>query len=269
MFGIRKTALMIGTAALGFGAASDAAAYVFYMAGDNPLRWYVGRPAYNWTMATVEPEEATWEEAKAIIEAAYDAWIDTPCGLVPEFTYGGTSAATKGTLPTSLAETPDNVVVFIRSRTDWQSSGNQSSWLAITKIANDSLSGEIIDADMEINDGMYKFHYGEEAPPAGSIDFRAMIVHEAGHFFGLDHSQSNVATMYATYSGDPVAARSLDQDDIDGICALYTDVPTWVDRTVKPEPPDDGGGGGCGAGGAVPGLLAGLGVVLGLRRRRR
>ena len=267
MFGIRKSALLLGTAALGFATVADASAYVFYKAGDNPLRWYVGRPAYQWTMATVEPEEATWEEAKALIEEAYDAWIETPCGVVPEFTYGGTSTATKGTLPTSLTEAPDNVIVFIRSRTDWQASGNQSSWLAITKIANDSVSGEIIDADMEINDGMYKFHYGEDAPPAGSIDFRAMIIHEVGHFFGLDHSLSATATMYATYSGDPVDARVLDQDDIDGICALYTDAPTWVDRTVKPEEPKDDGG--CGAGGAVPGLLAGLGVALGLRRRRR
>ncbi len=248
-----------------------ALAYKFYMtsgAAPQPLRWYTERPAYTWTLSTVEPEETDWAGIQALLETAFDAWIDTACGVVPEFTFAGTTDVTAATPPTSLVDTPDNVVVFIKSRTQWQQSGNQSSWLAITKIANNSVNGEIVDADIEINDGMYTFHYGDDAPPSGQIDFKSMIVHEAGHFFGLDHSLDSSATMYATYAGgDPTEARSLETDDVDGICALYADAPAWVDPNAKP--PETGGGddGGCGAGALGGGLLAGLAGLL-FRRRR-
>lgn len=272
MLRFRSSVGLIGAACIGMLSAGDVSAYVFYKTKDtdNPLRWFTGRPTYTWTMSTVEPEESTWDEAKAIIEAAYDVWVDTTCGVVPEFTFGGTTELTAATLPTSLASTPDNMVVFVRTRAQWTDSGNQTSWLAITKIANDSVSGEIVDADIEINDGMYTFHYGEDAPPAGAIDFRAMIVHEAGHFFGLDHSKSASATMYSTYSGDPVGARSIDQDDIDGVCTLYADAPAWVDRTIKPKPPSSDDGGCAGGVGGLGALLGGLGLAaLGRRRRAR
>jgi|GEM_PF-1206902 len=251
--------------------APAASAYEFLKAAKDPtqpVRWWAGRPAYTWTLSTVEPGEGSWADIQGLVETAFDAWIDTPCGLVPDFSFAGTSAATGWTRPETLADTPDNVVVFVTSRAQWQTSGNMSSWLAITKVASDEVTGQIVDTDIEINDGMYTYHYGEGAPASGEIDFRAMIIHEVGHFYGMDHSKVAGATMDGAYaSGNPVDARTLDQDDVDGICALYTDVPQWVDPTVKP--PGSGDDGGCesGAGrGLLGGLLGLLAIAFGRRR---
>jgi hypothetical protein len=252
-----RSTLLASALALALSVPAAALAWTFYTTEDvedpQPLRWFTGRPEYLWRLATQAPGEAAWEDIAPLVEAGHDAWIGTPCGTVPEFGYGGPSEATAATLPKTLADSPDNLVVFVDSKVQWQESGNQSSWLAITKIASDARSGEIIDADVEINDGMYTFWYGDGPGPASTIDFRAMIAHEIGHFYGLDHSTVDGAVMEARYdAGAP--RRALTEDDSGGVCALYADAPPWVDRTVRE---DTGGSGGCG-GGRTDGLLAAL-----------
>lgn len=244
----------------------DASAYTFYMTAksDEPLRWWM-RPMLPFSLATVEPEEATLLEVQPLIERAFETWIDTSCGRVPEVTYQGTRAHVRATTPSSLRSEPDNLIVFIRSASTWASFGNSPTWIAITKIAHDPSTGEIVDADVEINDGGYVFSY-DDSPAANEVDFLSMLTHELGHFYGLDHSLEASATMFATYATSPadaMEARSLSQDDIDGVCTLYIDVPVH-----KTPPPDDET---CGAGGG--GLVGGLGglalllVVNGHRRR--
>ena len=51
-------------------------------------------------------------------------------------------------------------------------------------------------------------------------DVQAIATHEIGHLLGLGHSQLSNATMYAAYTGS-TGARSLHQDDVDGVCSLY------------------------------------------------
>lgn len=244
----------------------DTRAYTFYMTKNSefPLRWWQ-RPEMIFTLSTVPPEETDAGSIQALIESAFDTWITTSCGLVPEVVYAGTSDAARATTPTSLRTEPDNLIVFIRSASEWTSSGNSPTWIAITKIAHDPDSGEIVDADIEINDGGYVFSY-DDSPTRNQVDFLSMITHELGHFYGLDHSTEASATMYATYATSPqdaTEARSLAQDDSDGICTLYADVPVHRDRD-----PDDGGCCGSGPGGGWP--LAAFGMILlGLRVRWR
>ncbi len=54
----------------------------------------------------------------------------------------------------------------------------------------------------------------------GQVDAESIITHETGHQLGLNHSASRSATMYAAYLGG-TGARSLDPDDIQGVCSLY------------------------------------------------
>ncbi len=263
--------LLASGLALALSLPAAALAWTFYTTEDaenpQPLRWYQGRPAYTWRLSTATPGEADWARIQPLVEAAHDAWIGTECGTVPEFTFGGTSEATAATLPKTLADEPDNLVVFVNSKVQWQDSGNLSSWLAITKIASDSRTGQIIDADIEVNDGMYTFWYDDRRGPASTVDFRAMIVHELGHFYGLDHSTVDSAVMEARYDAE-TPRRALTDDDTDGVCALYADAPQWVDPNAGDGGHDDDGG--CGAGGraGLAGGLAGLAVTA-LRRRGR
>lgn len=237
---------------------TPAHAYELYMTkdGKSPLRWWQ-RDVLEFHLATVPPEETDLTAIQAIAERAFDQWIDAPCGLVPEVTSGGMVDVTKATTPTSLRAEPDNVFVFIKSSSEWTGSGNSPTWIAITKIAHDPSTGEIVDADIEINDGGYAFSY-DDTPGVNEVDFLAMLTHELGHFFGLDHSDESSATMFATYATSPAAAldaRTLSQDDIAGVCALYTDVP------VHKVPGTGGGDEGCSASGGAAALW-GVGLLL-------
>jgi len=250
---------------LGFGM-GEAHAYTFYETKGTlqPLRWWQ-RPVLEFRISTVEPEETANSNLLPLVEKAFDAWIDTACGLVPEVTFAGTSSATRRTEPSSLRAEPDNVIVFIRSVSEWTRFQRSPTWIAITQIAHDPETGEIVDADIEINDGGYAFSY-DDSPATGEVDFLSMLTHELGHFYGLDHSTNTSATMFATYATSPEQAqeaRTLAGDDRDGICALYTDVPVHVD------PDDDDGV--CGAAGSGLGWSAAVAAMLlmGLRRRVR
>jgi hypothetical protein len=235
-----------------------------------PLRWWRRETVF--TLAKVEPAEFDAAEVRGLVETSFDAWINADCsttpspnGAVPIVTFAGLSDTLRATPPATAKAEPDNVIVFIRSTSEWTRSGNSASWIAITKIAHDQTSGEIVDADMEINDGGYKFSL-DGTPTQGEVDFLSMLIHEVGHFYGLDHSLINSATMFATYSqvaGEVTDARTLDADDVTGVCALYTDVPERGSNNGD-------GGGGCN-GGSLPGLLGLLALAVPqiLRGQRR
>jgi hypothetical protein len=154
--------------------------------------------------------------------------------------------------------------------------------LALTTVTFKLDTGEIYDADMEIQSNPKDLKLTIADPVAADgYDLQSIITHEAGHFLGLAHTQpaNHDATMFATYLPGETIKRTLDQDDVCGICAAYP--PT---RAAACAPTPRGGlsdncgattsksGCGCtlpGRGGAGAGLgvmlLAGL---LALARRR-
>jgi hypothetical protein len=56
------------------------------------------------------------------------------------------------------------------------------------------------------------------SPGFNQYDAETVALHEMGHVLALDHSNNFSAVMYAYYQG---VRRSLHQDDINGVCALY------------------------------------------------
>jgi hypothetical protein len=59
-------------------------------------------------------------------------------------------------------------------------------------------------------------------PGADEYDLLGIVIHELGHFYGLDHTDVTAATMYGTFppSGD-VSWQSLEADDLQGMTSLY------------------------------------------------
>jgi len=143
--------------------------------------------------------------------------------------------------------------------------------IATTTTTSSRSTGQILDSDIEMNDSPSSTGPGftfttVDSPPCVTpvdtgcvrIDVQNTVTHEAGHSLGLDHTPDPDATMYASAPSGETSKRTLAQDDINGICAIY---------------PPAGGSGGCGCSHSQVGPGAVLGALLLLlhaaRRSRR
>jgi hypothetical protein len=108
-----------------------------------------------------------------------------------------------------------NVVVF---RDDgWPDDGDSVNTLGLTTVTYAKSSGEILDADMEINSSPAHPLVISPPDPANTYDLLSVMTHEAGHFLGLAHSTDTTAVMYAFYKA---GSTTLQPDDVEGICAI-------------------------------------------------
>ena len=138
--------------------------------------------------------------------------------------------------------------------------------IATTTTTTNSRTGEILDTDTEFNGPQFVFTAVDGPPCAGptdtgcvQFDIQNTMTHEAGHTLGLDHTMDLNATMYATAPPGETSKRTLGQDDINGICAIY---PKGAGASS--------GGCGCSHAQTGPGAaLCGLLLLLQIRRRSR
>jgi hypothetical protein len=180
--------------------------------------------------------------------------------------------------------------------------------IAVTTTTFDRTTGQIFDADIELNDsnpvGGSHYIFTTADCPAGSstclctgvqnaacahYDVQNTVTHEAGHSIGLDHTTVPDATMFAFAPEGEEGKRILNQDDIDGVCAIYPNgEPTTCDGgavvLADAGAPDAGrtavsSGGGCGSAPSAQGssgaaldavaLALGCGALVAKRRRGR
>ncbi|MCA9516798.1 MAG: matrixin family metalloprotease, partial [Myxococcales bacterium] len=164
-----------------------------------PTRWF--RTELTVKVSTTVPQEVAWDVMEPLVHQAYDAWVDLPGCNVPQVDVVGTTASTAITTPTTLAEEPDNIVVFIKDSQRWRDiPGATNTQIALTIIAHNPETGEIADADIAVNDAAFAFTTEDDA--TAGVDLLSALTHEAGHFFGLAHSKDVDATMAPGYGSD-------------------------------------------------------------------
>jgi hypothetical protein len=136
-----------------------------------------------------------------------------------------------------------NQHVIIFRDAQWPHPNDLNNTLGLTTITFDPGTGEIYDADMEINSTVALTVSGPV--PANGTDFMSIITHETGHFFGMAHSNDSQATMFAHYTPGTTYMRNLSADDTAGICSIYHPGgaravdPSIADGGVVPEDPCD------------------------------
>jgi hypothetical protein len=120
-----------------------------------------------------------------------------------------------------------NIILFQDNCWTYKSADNT---LAKTTVSYDANTGEILDADIEINHA-YNEITTEPGPTVMSLgpsdtshvgyDLQSLLTHEFGHFLGLDHTMDPSATMNAAYMSGTIDLRSIEEDDLGGLCAIY------------------------------------------------
>ncbi|UQA58215.1 matrixin family metalloprotease [Polyangium aurulentum] len=233
-------------------------------------------------------EQVSLDLATSVFVEAFKKWTEADCG-------GGTHPHIEivdlGPVECHAHEYNQkaaNANIILFHDDVWPHPGAGST-LALTTVTYSVDSGEIYDADMELNAANTPFSTGDSKV---TYDLHSIATHETGHFLGLSHSQDPTATMYRDYIPGTIDLRTLEPDDIEGICSIYPPgdpIPDSCDpsprrgfASICSPPPIDPEAGGCcstapgaprGMGSAaVTTLLLGLGIAArrrGDRSRRR
>jgi hypothetical protein len=185
-----------------------------------PLAWPSSCVSYS--MGDQGSAAVDAETAARLMAEAFAIWSAASCdpgGNPPSIEVGiSTPALVCEDIGFSTRSGNANAVVF---RDDAWPYADAYRGLGSTTVTSRA-DGTIVDADIEINTSLPIFINGETTAktPVGAHDLLSIMVHEAGHFLGLDHSRTDNAIMRASL--DPGAVSTvLSSDDIAAICAAY------------------------------------------------
>lgn len=156
--------------------------------------------------------------------------------------------------------------------------------IALTTTSYSTRTGQILDADMELNAAYpplgaslpasagYYFTCGPTTPICATlgqasciyVDVQNTVTHESGHFIGFAHNPDPSSTMYFQAPIGDFGKRSLAPEDIQGVCDVYP-----IGKPPLTCGTNSSGGCGCGTTGAegVLGIAAAL-LAFGRRRPR-
>jgi hypothetical protein len=213
---------------------------------------------------------ATFEK---VIANAFETWSMANCGSGRHPSINAVNAGEVASSVIGYDPTGSNQNTYVFRDDTWVASIPGSA-LALTTVSYDWKTGQIYDADVEVNGTAGNITDGR---PTDGADLPSIVTHEIGHFLGLDHSPLTTATMFITYVPGKGNLRALSADDIAGVCTIYP--PTVaLSREALSEQVEisEAPLAGCALStqhrsqsGYYFGLIAAVGAVLGERRARR
>jgi hypothetical protein len=172
--------------------------------------------------------------ARTLVKQAFEQWTSTDCPADPigcpdgDFTGLHPSIAVSDLGPVSCSDVEynqksgnANVVMFVDS--EWPHPDSDLT-LALTTVTFAPDTGEIYDADMEVNSDPKINKLTITDDPAKVVyDLPSILTHEMGHFLGMAHTQpgNTASTMFTRYKTGATFMRDISHDDACGICAAY------------------------------------------------
>jgi len=146
------------------------------------------------------------------IQASLDTWNQVDCTAF-RFVWGGVTNITWA----GYSPGAENVNIVVFRDDHWPYAQRP---VAFTSVTYDPKSGEVFDADIELNGEDFHFTSDPVAHP-DQIDIQNTVTHEAGHIVGLGHSKKMDATMYDSAVFGETSKRTLSSDDEEAVCSLY------------------------------------------------
>jgi Matrixin len=184
-----------------------------------PLQWR--QPCVSFSVQQDASKQVDYATADRVLTRAFATWAAVDCGG------GGPSIQVFDFSPVScdLVEYNQqagnaNLLVFRDAKWPHDTGGGGVDTLALTTVTYDVDTGDIYDADIEVNTADNTFSTDDD-PGATDVDLQSVLTHETGHFLGLAHTQVYPATMFASYTPGTITIRTLAGDDQDAICAAY------------------------------------------------
>src|SRR5258706_16441256 len=212
----------------------------------HPLYWPITCVTYD--VQQDASKFAEFAKANEIADLSFASWKNAICpdtGATPAFELAnlGPVACDKHEYNDQQSTFGGNANVIVFRDNEWTATKDPHT-LALTTVTYNKNTGEIYDADIEVNSHIQMGMRGISTTPKvpnDSFDLQSILTHEAGHFFGLAHSQepcsaggTDCPTMDAMYRTGSDDFRTLEQDDIAGICAIYPADRNAIDNACAP-----------------------------------
>ena len=156
------------------------------------------------------------DETHRIIRESFQVWEEVPTSSIHFVDQGLTDALRP------RREDRRNLI-FFDERGIYIDAPPGSGVIAITRTNTNTLTGQMLDADIVFNGRDFRFSSNADQA-RNSVNLKDVAIHEIGHLLGLDHTPLDRPphpTMNPFYSGEPGQAQSLEADDIAGISVLY------------------------------------------------
>jgi hypothetical protein len=217
---------------------------------------------------------------RRLMHDAFGAWRAVQCPDGSSFPLAAEQLVDFSSCEPRYEQIEGNVnAVMFRSAQEWQDAEEDPMALAITTVWKNARTGEIYDADMEINEGAGPFVRCDDLAGCepGQVDLLGVMVHEVGHYFGVGHSPEFGSTMYFEAQTGTFPLRTLSEDDIEAVCTLYPEDETddlcfyQPKNGLKLSCVEPAGlctlGHGAPGGGFLAGMLLATGVALHRRKR--
>jgi hypothetical protein len=168
--------------------------------------------------------ELPLDEVVGAMRRSFTAWSAPDCTDF-SFTFGGLTDVNETNVTRTEREQPDyrNVVRWREDAwppADATHAGIRADWLALTVLVYDTETGEIVDADMDLNGVNFRWTT-TDARAERATDVQNVVTHEVGHVLGLGHTDVTEATMHARQPQGEISKRQLHGDDIEGLCSIY------------------------------------------------
>ncbi|WNG44229.1 matrixin family metalloprotease [Archangium minus] len=233
--------------------------------------WWQGGSSLTFHQQQCMPGEPDCAARQQSVGRALLAWDDILVGCTSLRISDGPATASRQV--GYVIEGANENIILLRDRTCSQpgDAGSEDCWqhsaetLALTTTTYKGRTGQILDADIEIN-AVAVFSQ------ADVLDLQGVVTHEVGHALGLDHSPDTRSTMFPTYPSREDSLSVIDEGSRQAMCTIYPPGAPAVD-CVAAEPelkaqPEEPWGCSAATGGGGP-LMFSMVALWALRRRSR